>query len=100
MFQFNSTNGTTLPTNISGCIGLSLYSSDILVINTQTAVYLFNLTNNVTTCAIGCDNSTQLNNIHNAVINNNGSLIITNSNQVVSYSIYQECLEGKDLIYT
>ena len=90
-----------MPTNISGRItGLSLYSSDILVITTVSAVYLFNLTNNVTTCAIGCDSSSPMSGIYNAVIDNNGDLIIIYLNQVVSYSIYQECLEGKNLIYT
>jgi hypothetical protein len=100
MFQFNSTNGTTLLTNISGCVGLSLYSSDILVITTYIAVYLFNLTNNVKTCAIGCDNSTLFNGGRNAVIDSDGSFIITDLNQVISYPIYHECLEGNNLIYT
>jgi hypothetical protein len=94
MFKFNSTNGTTLPTNISGCIGLSLYLPDILVINTKTAVYLFNLTNNEKICVIGCDYS-ELNDTHNALIDNDGNLIVTNSNQILSYSIYYECPDGK-----
>jgi hypothetical protein len=94
MFKFNSTNGTTLPTNISGCIGLSLYLPDILVMNTKTAVYLFNLTNNETICVIGCHDS-ELNDTHNALIDNDGTLIVTDSNQVISYSIYQECSYGK-----
>jgi len=62
--------------------------------NTRTAVYLFNLTNNQTTCIIGCDYS-KLNDTHNAIIDNNGNLIITDSNQIFSYPIYQECLDGK-----
>jgi hypothetical protein len=94
MFKYNSKNGTTLPTNISNCIGLSLYSSDILIMNTKTAVYLFNLTNNQTTCIIGCDYP-ELNDTHNAIIDNNGNLIITDSNQILSYPIYQECSDGK-----
>jgi hypothetical protein len=100
MFKFNSIDGITLPTNINGCIGLSLYSRDILVMNTKTTVYLFNLTNNETTCAIGCKGS-ELNDTHNALIdNNNGNLIVTDSNQVLSYSIYQECPDGEYFILT
>ena len=79
MFKFNSTNGTTLPIDINGCTELSLYLSDILVMNTKTAVYLFNLIDNATFCAIGCDDS-ELNNIHNAPIDNDGNLIVTDSN--------------------
>jgi hypothetical protein len=98
MFPFNSTNGITLPTNISGCTGLSLYSFDILVITTPTTVYLFNLTNNQTKCAIGCHNATKLNISHNAVIDNNGSLIVTVSNQIISYPMYQKCSDSKSFI--
>jgi hypothetical protein len=97
MFQYNSINGTTLNTNISGCIGLSLYSQDILVMNTKTAVYLFNLTNHVTTCAIGC-NSSILNDTHNAVIDTCGNLIVTDSNVVIRYQIDQQIPDGNYVI--
>jgi hypothetical protein len=99
MFTYNSTNGTTLNTNISDCIGLSLYSQsqDILVMNTNTSVHLFNLTNNATTCAIGCNNST-LNDIHNAAIDNCGNLIVTGSNVVFQYQIYQQIPDGNCII--
>ncbi|CAF4023989.1 unnamed protein product [Adineta steineri] len=90
MFEFNSQNGITLQTNISHAKGLSLYLPDILVINTNTAVYLYNLTDNITTCAIGC-NTTELNNIHNALIDNQGNIIVTDSNAVVLYPISQQC---------
>lgn len=94
MFKFDSPYGVTLPINISNYISLSLYLPDILVMNTKTAVYLFNLTNNETRCAIGCYNS-ELNDTHNALIDNDGNLIIIDSNQVFSYSIYQECPNSK-----
>ncbi|CAF4404364.1 unnamed protein product, partial [Adineta steineri] len=90
MFAFNSQNGITLQTNISHAKGLSLYLPDILVINTNTTVYLYNLTDNITTCAIGCNNS-ELNNIHNALIDNEGNIIVTESNAVVLYPIIQQC---------
>jgi hypothetical protein len=94
MFEHNSKNGTTLPINInSRIIGLSLYMSEILVMNTKTAVYLFNLTNNETTCAIGDDS--ELNNTHNALIDNDGNLIVTNSNLVLLYPIYEQCPTGE-----
>jgi len=93
MFKYNSTNGITLNTSISDCIGLSLYSQDILVMNTNTSVHLFNLTNNVTNCVIGCNNPT-LNDTHNAAIDNCGNLIVTGSNVVVQYQIYQQIPDG------
>jgi hypothetical protein len=95
MFERNSKNGTTLPININGyIIGLSLYMSEILVMNTKTAVYLFDLTNNVRTCAIGCNDS-ELNNTHNALIDNDGNLIVTDSNLVLLYPIYEQCPTGE-----
>ncbi|CAF1185086.1 unnamed protein product, partial [Adineta steineri] len=92
MFEVNSQHGITLQTNISNATGLSLYLPDILVINTNTAVYLYNLTDNITTCAIGC-NTTELNNIHNALIDNEGNIIVTESNAVVLYPIIQQCFD-------
>jgi hypothetical protein len=88
MFENYSKNGTTL-VNISGVIGLSLYMSKILIMNTKTAVHLLDLTTSQTTCAIGCNNS-NFTNINNALIDNYGNLIITDSNLVLSYSIYEE----------
>lgn len=98
MFQYNSTNGITLSANINGIVGISLYSQDILLMNTKAAVYLFNLTNNVTTCAIGGCNNFVLNDTHNAAIDNCGNLIVTGSNVVFQYQIYQQIPDGNCII--
>ena len=88
MFVNNSKNGTTV-FNISDCIGLSLYMPNILIINTKTTVHLLDILNLQTTCAIGCNNS-NFTNINNAIIDNSGSLIITDSNLVLSFPLYEE----------
>ena len=93
MLKSGSNSGTTLRTNISGCLGLSLYTENILIINTKNEVYLFNLTNNQTTCILGCDDP-KFHHIHNALIDNNGNLIITDSNQIISFPLYHQCSEG------
>jgi hypothetical protein len=91
-FRYQSTIGITLPTNVSGCIALSLYLPNILLMTTNKSVHLFNLTNNVTTCAIGCNNSNPgLNDIQSAVIDNDGNLIVSDSNRVLSYPVYGQC---------
>ena len=100
MFPFNSTNATTLSTFTDNYTRLSLYSSDILVFNTRTAVHLFNLTNNISRCILGCPNLPQLDDIHNAVITKNGTLFLTESNRLISFSMYSECSEGEPFLST
>jgi hypothetical protein len=96
IFELNSIDGTTVPTKVTACLALSLHLPDILLMNTKTSIYLFNLTDNVTTCAIGCDNnSLELNDIHNAQIDNDGSLIVSDSNRVFAYPMYQQCSDGR-----
>lgn len=100
MFPFNSTNAKTLWAFTDNYTRLSSYSSDILVFNTRRAVYLFNLTNNRPRCILGCPNSPQLNDIHNAIIDKNGTLFLTESNRLISFSMYWECPEGETYFST
>ena len=98
MFPLNSKNGTTLSMPNNSYVGISLYRPEILIANTRNAVYLYNLTNNQYKCIIGCTNSTQFNDTHNALIDNNGNLILTDSNQLLSFPIYSECPNSKNSI--
>lgn len=93
MFKNGSKIGITLPINISGCRGLSLYNSNVLLLNTNQHVYLFNLTNNSTRCILGCSLAKQFENISSAILDNNGNLVITYFNQILSFPPYELCLQ-------
>ncbi|UJR35072.1 hypothetical protein I4U23_027848 [Adineta vaga] len=84
MSKFNTKNGTTLPANVTNPVALSVYQSDILVITTNTTIHLFNLTDNITICAIGCQNSL-LKNAHNAIMDENKDIIVSDSNAIILY---------------
>lgn len=98
MFPFNSSNATTLPISTYFFTRLSLYSSEILVFNTESAVHLFNLTSNSPRCILGCPSSPQFNEIRSAVIDKNGTLYVLESNRLISFSMYIECPEGEKLL--
>ena len=94
MFISNSSNGITLPFNKTPVVALSVYSENILLITVSDGIYLFDITNNNTICALPNGNTTDTI-FHNAIIDLNDSLIVSESNTIVSYPIYQECPESE-----
>ncbi|CAF0887193.1 unnamed protein product [Adineta ricciae] len=92
MFTLNSSNGITLPFNKAPVVALSVYSVNILVITASDGIYLFDIMNNNTICALKNLNSSSTV-FYNAIIDHNDSLIVSESNTIVSYPIYQECPE-------
>ncbi|CAF0941057.1 unnamed protein product [Adineta ricciae] len=92
MFTFNSSYDITLPFNKTPVVALSVHSVNILVITVSNGIYLFDITNNHTIYALQNLNSSSTG-FHNAIIDDNDNLIVSESNTIVSYPIYQECPE-------
>lgn len=90
MVEYNSTNFTTL-TFVTNPLSLSLPRRNILLITRNTSIILYNLTDGHQHCIIGCDSTSKLQNIHQALLDLDGNLIITVENEIRSYPMYRQC---------
>ena len=100
VFDFNQQSGRTLQPTISDCVSLSFIRPNLLLVNTDEKIYLFNTTGQYITCAVGCDPSVpELDRIHDALLVNNTDLIVSDSHRIVRIPHYQQCFVDGELSF-
>ena len=91
VFDYNNQSGQTLQMQIPDCISLSLIRPNLLLVNTYQQIHLFNTDMQYITCAVGCDSSvTELNRIHNAVLDDQDDLIVSDAHRIVRVPINRQ----------